>query len=75
MIPFFFGVTTASPVSPEVSEEANYEESIPLNEAGLSRFLQRVRSSEELRQVLDEGSIEVLHRSLGRLRLGFFGPS
>lgn len=66
---FCLSVEPEADLNLEVSEEANYEESIPLNEAGLSRFLQRVRSSEELRQVLDEGSIEVLHRSLGRLRL------
>ena len=54
----------------QVSEEANYEESIPLNEAGISRFLSRAKTMEELQQVLDENSIKVLHRSLARLCLG-----
>lgn len=66
---FCLSVEPEADLSLEVSEEANYEESIPLNEAGISRFLSRAKTMEELQQVLDENSIKVLHRSLARLRL------
>eukprot|EP00435_Cladocopium_sp_Y103_P050651 s972_g15.t1 len=66
---FCLSVEPEADLSLEVSEEANYEESIPLNEASISRFLSGRAKTLRDEQVLDESSIKVLHRSLARLRL------
>lgn len=50
----------------EVSEEANYEEAVSLSEPQLSRFLPKAKALE----VLSLEDLELLHQTLGRLRLG-----
>ncbi|CAJ1344417.1 unnamed protein product [Effrenium voratum] len=66
---FCLAVDPEAELALEVSEEANYEESVPLNAAGIGKFLTRAKGLQEL-GVLSESAVAVLHRSLGRLRLG-----
>eukprot|EP00438_Fugacium_kawagutii_P026480 Skav202791 [mRNA] locus=scaffold326:619738:627450:+ [translate_table: standard] len=67
---FCLSVDPEADLSLEVSEEANYEESIALNEVSIARFLNSRAKQLREDKVLDEESIKVLHRTLGRLTLG-----
>ncbi|CAK9057916.1 unnamed protein product [Durusdinium trenchii] len=66
---FCLSIDPEADFSLEVTEEANYEENIPLTEASISKFLSLRAKHLREENVLDEQSIQILHRSLGRLRL------
>eukprot|EP00434_Breviolum_minutum_P008789 symbB.v1.2.007749.t1/scaffold480.1/size253386/11 len=67
---FCLSVDPEADLSLEVAEEANYEECIPLTEISIARFLSTRTKTLKDEKVLDEKSIGLLHRGLGRLRLG-----